>query len=98
LACITPSNFCTNSLFIKYTNIAFLICELFLISKIKLRALVENQLDIKGTSDKLKSILEKYQSPLNNTLFFIHFTIVGWLELINLAKVVTEGKITCNTL
>lgn len=43
--------------------------EFFLISKIKLLALIENQLEITGTSDRLKGVLEKYQSrsPLNNT-------------------------------
>lgn len=49
-------------------------------------------------SDNLKGKLEKYHSPLNNNLSFIQLTIVGWLELINLAKVLAEGKITCNSL
>jgi hypothetical protein len=54
-----------------YTNIAFLICELLIISKVRLLDSIEVQLEIKGVSVKLKGILEKYHSPLNNASFCI---------------------------
>jgi hypothetical protein len=56
-----------------YTNIPFLggACELFLISKIRLLDSIEVQLEINGVSVKLKSKLEKYHPPLNNSLFFV---------------------------
>lgn len=67
----TPSNLCRNSLFRLNTKIAFLTCELFLISKARLLDSIEFQLGIFGASDRLKGIFEKYHSPLNNNLLFI---------------------------
>lgn len=56
-----------------YTNIAFLMCALFLISKTRVCDSIEVQLEIKGVSDRLKGKLEKYHSPLNNPpwIFYI---------------------------
>ena len=71
---------------------------MFIISKIRFLHSIEIQLDINGLSAKLKGKLAKYHSPLNNSLFFIKFTTVEWLELIDLAKVLAEGKFTSNSL
>ena len=88
---VTPSNLDINLLFKSYTKTAFLMWELLIISKFNLLDSSEDQLEIKGVSVKLNGKLLKYHSPLNNVLFFIWLTIVEWLELTNLAKVLSEG-------
>lgn len=72
--------------------------ELFFISKIRLLNSIEEKSNIKGISKILEDNLDKYHSPLNNSPLLIKPKIVEWLELINLAKVKTEGKITCKIL
>ena len=46
--------------------------------------------------------LVKYHSPLKSVFFFVFFliklTIVEWLELIKLDKVLTDGKMTKSSL
>ena len=69
--------------------------ELLIISVIRSLASFKDQLDIKGASVISNGKLLKYHSPLNKVPFVcLKLTTVEWLDLINLAKVLTEGKIT----
>jgi len=63
---------------------------LLIISSIRSLNSLELLSNIKGISLKLKGKFLKY--PLNSAPVLIKLTIVEWLELINLAKVFTEGR------
>ena len=79
-------------------NTAFLIFVLLFISNTNLLHSFEVQLAIEGIPFKLKDILLRYHSPLNNVPSLITLTNVGWFDLIKLANVLTEGKIINNSL